>query len=479
MTSTTRVVLIGGASGTLYAATYALQRSIAPVHAGTGSALTWIVTLYLVVTVVQFVLYGMLISLASRGALESGRARALALVFPVLFNAALLAGRPSLSIDVFTYIAHGYQASIGQSPYAHPVKEVAEMPFGRELARFGWIPVHGVSPYGPIWTEIEATVVRATPDIPAAMLAIKTIVTLFSLGCALMIWSILAKVAPRPQLIGTLLYLWNPVTIVEFAGEGHNDAVMMFFMLLSLFLWLRAREGVSMVATACAALVKVVGVMLVPLELVYAWRTHHDRRRLVGQILVGAGIAAGIAVLVLAPVWIGWHTFDGLRAHSRPSILASTPGVLYWYLIRSHSEQASALLLSTMMTGAFAAAVAFACLTVKDAASLLRACGFVAVVYLVVAPGYWPWYAAMPIALLALTPDRTFVWAIVAVSVASRLAAPIDTLRLDGWMDWEREMFIVTIVGVWLPVALLSIRAAWRPRYGRSQYASPVRYVSS
>ncbi|PYR60928.1 MAG: hypothetical protein DMF91_11110, partial [Acidobacteria bacterium] len=364
MTSTGRVVLIGGASGTLYAGTYVLQRSIAPVHAATGSALTWTVALYVGVTVLQFLLYGLLISLASRGALESGRARALALAFPVLFNAALLAGQPYLSIDVFTYIAHGYQASIGHNPYAHPVKEVAEMPFGRELARLGWIPVHGVSPYGPIWTGIEAAVVRATPNIPAAILSITTIVTLCSLGCALMIWLILGTAAPRSQLMGTLLYLWNPVAIVEFAGEGHNDAFMMFFMLLSLFLWFRAREGMSIVATACAALVKVVGVMLVPLELVYAWRTHRDRRQLVGQLLIGAAIAAVIAVLVVAPVWIGWNTFDGLRAHSRPSILASTPGVVYWYLTRTHSEQASALLISTMMTGLFIGAVAMASLRV-------------------------------------------------------------------------------------------------------------------
>src|SRR5437762_14245676 len=106
MTSTGRVVLTGAASSVLYAATYGLQRSIAPAHAR-GSALTWIVALYVGVTVAQFLLYGALISLASRGALESGRARALALVFPVLFNAALLSGRPYLSIDVFTYIAHG------------------------------------------------------------------------------------------------------------------------------------------------------------------------------------------------------------------------------------------------------------------------------------------------------------------------------------------------------------------------------------
>ena len=114
------------------------------------------------------------------------------------------------------------------------------------------------------------------------------------------------------------------------------------------------------------------------------------------------------------------------------------------------------------MSGTFIGYMAVTSLKVKDAQSLLRACGRVAVVYLVVAPGYWPWYAAMPIALLALTPDATFIWSIVAVSLASRLAAPLDALRLNGVMDWEHELFATTIVGVWLPAASIVVAGAWQ-----------------
>jgi hypothetical protein len=68
----------------------------------------------------------------------------------------------------------------------------------------------------------------------------------------------------------------------------------------------------------------------------------------------------------------------------------------------------------------------------------------------------------MPIALIALTPSPSFLWAAAAISIGSRLAAPIDALRLDGLMDWPQEVLLTTVVGVWLPIGTVAIAAAWR-----------------
>jgi hypothetical protein len=350
------------------------------------------------------------------------------------------------------------------------VKEIAATPFGSELEARGWIPVHGVSPYGPLWTQFEAGIGRIATGIPAQVLSIKLVVVAFSVGTAAMIWLILGIVAPRSQFTGVLIYLWNPVVIVELAGEGHNDAAMLFFVLLSLWLVVRARQTASAASLAFGALVKIVAVMIAPLQLAYAWRTQRDRGRLAVGVAAGAVVAIAVAAFFYAPFWIGSATLEGLRAHSRPAIQPSTQGVMYWYLTRTHSETASAALVSIAMTGLFAGYVAWATFTVRDAASLMKACGRVAVLYLVVAPGYWPWYAAMPVALLALAPNDGSFAAVLAVSLASRLAAPIDILRLDGAMDWTMEMFAITAIGVWLPAALLvvlgarRIPAMWRDR---------------
>jgi hypothetical protein len=444
----------------MYGAIYVLQRAMSPLHP--ARPIGSVAALYVAATIVLFGMYAAVIGLAFRGALR-GTARTLALLVPVLFSLTLTMGWPHLSIDVWTYVAQGEQALRGRNPYVEPVKAVERTPIGAALVERGWVAVHGVSPYGPLWTSLEAGVMRVSPDVATAARLLKMTATAFSLACAVVIWLILGSVTPRLQLVGTVAYLWNPVVVVELAAEGHNDSVMIFFVLLSLFLWIRHRPASGVVALAAGALVKIVTAILVPLEMVYAWRTTPNRRRLLGACALGGCAAIAIATAAYAPFWIGSATFEGIRAHGRPGFLAgSTPSVLYWYLTRTHSEEASARLLSLLMSGTFIGYMAVTSLKVKDAQSLLRACGRVAVVYLVVAPGYWPWYAAMPIALLALTPDATFIWSIVAVSLASRLAAPLDALRLNGVMDWEHELFATTIVGVWLPAASIVVAGAWQ-----------------
>jgi len=77
-------------------------------------------------TLLLFVLYLWLLILCRGGMLRDGRARALALAFPVLFNAGLLLGPPYQSIDALTYVAHGYMGNLpGVTPYVTTAAAVA------------------------------------------------------------------------------------------------------------------------------------------------------------------------------------------------------------------------------------------------------------------------------------------------------------------------------------------------------------------
>jgi alpha-1,6-mannosyltransferase len=458
-TAALRICLLGVVSALLYAAVYVLQRAMSPQHA--VQHLYAAAGLYAAATVALFTAYASVVAIVQRLRRSSG-VTAAAVLFPLLISAALTFGRPYLSIDVFTYIAQGHQAATGSNPYAVPLRDFAGTPYGAALAREGWLPVHGVSPYGPLWTELELTVARLTASPRAQVLILKIVVTGFMLGCGWLIWLLLGRVSPGRQLLGTVVFLWNPVIVMELAGEGHNDAVLMFFVLLSLLLWVTRRHAAGVVALGIGALVKIVAPMVAPLEAAQAWHEEPSRRRLITAIAFGACASAAIAVLAYAPFWIGPATLNGIRDHGRPSVLPSTQGVLYWYLTRSHSEELSAAVVSMAMTGAFLFSVVIAALTVKDVRGLLRGCAAVSLAYLALAPGYWPWYAAMPIALIALTPSPSFLWAAAAVSIGSRLAAPIDALRLDGLMDWPQEVLLATVVGVWLPIGTVAIAAAWR-----------------
>ncbi|HEX5166305.1 MAG TPA: hypothetical protein VFV93_12965, partial [Thermomicrobiales bacterium] len=136
-----RVLLIGLCSGALYLAVYLLQRGIylnglaselgQPADRG---RLALQAALYVGCTIALFALYGWLLMLCHGGQLSDGRVRRLALALPVLFNLGLLFGRPYLSTDLFTYLAHGKLSLLDAgNPYVHQPTEVEQLPFGLDL----------------------------------------------------------------------------------------------------------------------------------------------------------------------------------------------------------------------------------------------------------------------------------------------------------------------------------------------------------
>lgn len=115
------VSLIGFLSGGLYLFVYLAQRDLYHMTfdgmylrgvATDRSPLPVECAIYYAATIALFVLYVRLLTLCRRGQIRDRRSRALALVFPVLFNLGLLFGRPYLSIDLYSYIGFGYLGSI-------------------------------------------------------------------------------------------------------------------------------------------------------------------------------------------------------------------------------------------------------------------------------------------------------------------------------------------------------------------------------
>jgi alpha-1,6-mannosyltransferase len=408
-------------------------------------------------TLLLFLLYLWLLILCRGGLLRDGRARTLALVFPVLFNVGLLLGQPYQSIDALTYVAHGYMGNLpGVNPYVKTAAEVARTDFGRQLAPFGWLPVHGLSPYGPLWTQLEIAAFKVAGDVLSTLLLIKTMVVAASLGSAALIWKILGRVRPEDQLLGTLVYLWNPVIVVEFAAEGHNDALMILCLLASLALCVSGRPALSMVTSVLGVLVKYVPVILLPAQLVYLWHTRRNRSRLALYLSLGLLIGGVLAVLLYEPFWVGLHTFEGVRLQGQPLYSPSPSGLLYRCLSLVYPQGEAARLTLRVLAGAFVVFVVIASRRARDAAGLLGACASIALVYvLVVSAHYWPWYASLPLALMALRPGGVFLPAALALTLCARLVAPLSTLFTNGFIDSGFALDLKMAVGVTAPLVIL------------------------
>ncbi len=95
---------------------------------------------------------------------------------------------------------------------------------------------------------LRHTVWMSGNNIGLAIVLLKGVVVTTSLGTARCIWTIVGHTNPSAQVLGTLAYLWNPLILAEFAGEGHNDAMIIFFVIASLAACARNRPVTSMVA---------------------------------------------------------------------------------------------------------------------------------------------------------------------------------------------------------------------------------------
>ena len=421
------------------------------------SGLSLQVGLYSAISIGLFALYGWLIAICRRRKLWSAGVRWLALGLPVLFNLTLLLGPPATSIDVMSYISHGHIEAAGGNAYVEPSSSLAGSSIGSRLESFGWRPVHPVSPYGPLWSQIETTTTRVG-SVNEMITAFKALAIAFSLGSAALIWMILGRVHPQHQLFGTILYLWNPLIVIELAGEGHNDAAVVFFVLLGLILTIRRRPGGAILATSAGILTKYLPLLFVPLQAVYLWRPQVNSRHFFRSVIIGATAGLVLAVVAFAPRWAGVETFEGVRLTGQLGNTGSTPTLLLHGLSRVVPSSGATVVVSVITMGGLVAWLWWQAKMVIDAVTLLRAYAAVAVVYMLVAsPSFWPWYAVLPVALMALVPEAAFLTLLLAVSIGARLVAPLDTLYVAEVID--RGSFLLTTwsMALGLPLVILGV----------------------
>ena len=88
------------------------------------------------------------------------------------------------------------------------------------------------------------------------------------INCVL-IWAILSNLAPARRLGGTILYAWNPLALIELAGNGHNDGLLIFFLLLTTLLIIQQKgrwyDFWAMVFLGCAMSMNVIALLFAPM----------------------------------------------------------------------------------------------------------------------------------------------------------------------------------------------------------------------
>ena len=193
------------------------------------------------------------------------------LVLATLGSVVLLPAYPLLSDDIFYSIFCGrIIAHYGQNPFLQPPAHFAPNPF---LRYTGW--QESTMPYGPLWALLSGGLSKLAGDsLLVNVLAFKGLEAVAHLASAVLIALLLRRLRPERVLAGTVLWAWNPLVLIESAGHGHNDGVMVALILLALVCVVYRRPAWALPVLVLAATIKFAALVLLPLTVVYAARSY-------------------------------------------------------------------------------------------------------------------------------------------------------------------------------------------------------------
>lgn len=169
---------------------------------------------------------------------------------------------PALSDDGYRYIWDGRMQAAGINPYEHRPSEVVG---GDEalLAAMNSAEFYSVYPPGSQLLFLLSSVIGI--DFYWSWIALKAAMVLIELVALLVLARSVSPVA-------VAFYAWNPLVLMETAGQGHTEAALVGLLLLA---WYGLRSGRSLVAggaLAAAVWVKLWPLLLLPLTRGLGWR---------------------------------------------------------------------------------------------------------------------------------------------------------------------------------------------------------------
>ena len=225
-------------------------------------------------------------------------------------GATLVAAYPTTAIDVLIYAVRArIWAIYNLNPLATAPLQLPADPWIGLAGEWADIP----SPYGPVWEGISLLALRlGGGDLLSHLLALKAIAFLSHLGCVGLAALILRRLKPDWALAGTLALAWNPLALLELAGNGHNDGLMVLFLLLAIYLAVSGRRWLVIPALTLSIFTKFTPLLALPFFLLYLARlagAGSSRPRL-AQIATVAGNMAlfgGLGLALMAPIWPGWE----------------------------------------------------------------------------------------------------------------------------------------------------------------------------
>jgi len=241
-----------------------------------------------------------------------------------IFALILLFSYPQTAIDLFVYAIRSRGWGLyGLSPFAtSPDAFPGADP---------WLGLAGewadaASPYGPIWEWLSLGAFYMTGgNYLVHLFVLKFISVLTYFGSAWLVYKTLRLIRPQWAVVGTAFFAWNPLVLFESIQNGHNDIVMVFFLILAIWAYVRLMQvpnekaqirlaSIFIIAFTCSILIKFITLLVLPFFLLgLSLKQKSWARRILVVIIYGSAIVL-LSILVMAPYWPGMDNWAVLQS---------------------------------------------------------------------------------------------------------------------------------------------------------------------
>ncbi len=367
------------------------------------------------------------------------RARAahlkLAFLFGLIFRATLLPSTPSLSDDIYRYLwdARVQSETINPYKYAPGAPELAHLREDTIYPRVNHPDVPTIYPPLAQITFLASTLLSPT------VWALK----LFLVGLDLLTaWLLIGLLRTYDLHTGRILiYLWNPLLILEVAGNGHMDILGVTFLILSFLYVSVGGTGRAACALGLSVLGKGFAICLLPMFLRWAHARSHSEERPAPKawpfVLFGGTVSAG----VLPYADVGWGLFAGLWIYAKHwEFNASVYGLLNGVL---ELGDLSRVAVGVLFLGAVLA------LTFKNVHPI-RSGYLLAGLFVLLTPTLHPWYLIWIIPFLVFYASPA--WLVFTGLVALSYHVLIQFRSAGIWEEagWVKAVEYGGFIAVWI-----------------------------
>lgn len=242
--------------------------------------------------------------------------------------------------------------------------------------------------YGPAFTVLSSAVgVIVGPQAQAAAWLFRATAALSMVVLTLIVSRMANRAAFAAAFVG-----WNPVFAFQFAGGGHNDALVATLIVLGLWFMHQRRAGPAGVVWAASLFVKSLALVLVPLQVL------EDRARgrpsFLPGLIVGILVLAGLSTLAFGLAWT--RSFVPVVETAMSADLRS---LAIWPRIGAGLPE-----MVIKLGPLFAFGIAYLYL-LRGAPLGGARHGLTMGLFLVASPFLWTWYVITPAALAAAEDD--------------------------------------------------------------------------